>query len=127
MSKPAGLYCTGALAVFSGLLCFRMSLYRLKGSPGESDPKSDLNKWHLAQTLNQEWNATLLPLFIAAHLSNLKCPTVNAAIIAVSASRVTFVIAKVFDTNSLRLAFPSMLTTYLGTFYIGAKVVQAAL
>jgi hypothetical protein len=47
--------CVGALSMLGGALAFRMSLYRLAGSPGDGNPSSPLSKMSELQLLTSEW------------------------------------------------------------------------
>ena len=130
MSSTAILGCVGALAVLGNGLGLRMSFFRVAGSPGEADPNSPLQKMYLAQQLTAEWNGTLLPLFLALNAAKITDSAAVGTVVAITASRIAFGV-KVTGVTPSSLSKPigyvTMITTYLGTFYLGGRLIANAL
>ena len=124
------LQCIGILALQSCFQALRMSFFRLAGSPGENDPKSDLNRHHLAQQLTAEWNPLGMVLILAnrflvkdADGDSWGCVFAIAANLFVL-SRVTFTLRVLFYEKlsflpNIALMMP-MIFCYAATAIMGA-------
>ena len=122
--------CVGALAILGNGHGLRMSFFRVAGSPGEADPNSSLNKFYLAQQLTAEWNGTLLPLFLALQAAKITDTAAVGTVVAITASRIAFGVKTtgVFPKAVVKpIGYVTMITTYLGTFYLGGRLIAHAL
>eukprot|EP00658_Telonema_sp_P-2_P052898 TRINITY_DN4122_c0_g1_i3.p1 TRINITY_DN4122_c0_g1~~TRINITY_DN4122_c0_g1_i3.p1 ORF type:complete len:156 (+),score=64.88 TRINITY_DN4122_c0_g1_i3:141-608(+) len=118
--------CIGVLGIQAGLQAFKMTLFRLAGSPGEQDPNSDLNRHYLAQQLTAEWNPIGMVLILAgrtlmSHKDNEGCKTKNcifsAAANAFVVGRLAFTAVVLFaPQHHMKVAPAAMIATYLSTF-----------
>lgn len=115
----------GSMGVLSGLLAFRMSLYRVAGSPGEDKEDSDLTNMYWTQQLNAEWVpvGVGLGLALVAKGTMQKCAVARNLLALFCLSRWVFVAARLgLRSNPMPLAFPSMMTTYAATFGMSAML-----
>ncbi|CUG05837.1 membrane-associated protein, putative [Bodo saltans] len=117
------LQCVGALSLLSGALAFRMSLFRLAGSPGEDKPNSPINNWGLTQCLAAEWNPLVIGLLLALHLRGDNSTVSVATAVALTASRIVFA-GRTVAPKALAypVSFGSMVTSYLGVFLLSGKL-----
>lgn len=106
----------GGLGGLCGLMALRMSMFRLAGSPGESDSKSPMNRFSEIQLLNAEWAPVGGFLILANILAKGQPSRVNLLALAFVLSRLGFA-SKSFMPSNLRfpVGFASMLVTYLST------------
>ena len=118
--------CIGALAVLGGLQAFRMSMFRLAGSPGEQDPTSPLSKTHEKQQLTAEWNPVGFALLLALILRKDTTPLSKGLAVAFTASRFGFA-STIYLPKAVQfpVAFTSMIATYAATFGIGGALLLA--
>lgn len=120
--------CIGSLAGLSLTLALRMSFFRLAGSPGESDPNSNLNDWYLHQQLASEWNPLLMILFLALQVQKVDSPIATTAAVIVTASRFAFFLKRFVPVQSLKfpLSFVAMNATYVGGATLVWKLLESA-
>ena len=119
--------CIGSMGVLSGILGFRMSMFRLAGSPGESDPESDLNRWYLANQLQAEWApvGVGLGLALVAKGTAAKCACARNCIAIFATARWAFVLAQLFCPKIATMA-PAMMSMYASTFAMGGMLLIPA-
>ena len=120
--------CIGVLGIQAGLQALRMSFFRLAGSPGESDPNSDLNRHYLAQQLTAEWNPLGMVLILAGRMIGNRgkkecclqhCVFTGAANLFVI-SRLGFTAGCLyFPQHHKKFGMPTMIGTYLSVFTMG--------
>jgi len=111
----------GALGALCGLMALRMSMFRLGGSKGENDPKSEMNRFSEAQLLTSEWAPTGGFLILANILAKSQPTRVNALALAFVVARVFFC-AKLLVPSNLRfpVSFSAMVATYLSVLALSA-------
>lgn len=109
--------CIGSLGVLSGLLGARMSVYRVNGSPGEADPNSELNRWHLANQLHAEWAPVGVGLGLAllARGTLQKSQTARNMVAVFATARWIFTLALLF-CDQMAVKGPAMGAMYGTTF-----------
>jgi len=116
--------CCGALAILAGGLGVKMSQFRVAGSPGENDPNSALNKWYLHNQLVAEWNATLIPLFLAANVAGVNDRAATAVIVVATLGRYGFLLKLIAPRNKqVLIGAPCHLPTYVACVYLGIRLV----
>jgi hypothetical protein len=115
--------CVGSLGVLSGILGFRMSLFRVAGSPGEADPESDLNKWYLANMLHSEWApvGAGLALALVAKGTAQKSAAARNCVAIFATSRWIFTLAVLF-CDKIAIKMPAMMSMYGTVFAMGGML-----
>ena len=110
---PCVYSCIGSLGALSVVLGFRMSLFRINGSPGENQPDSPLNRWHLANQLHSEWAPVGVGMALAlAMRGTAQHNGLARNLIALfSLSRWVFAGAVIYCPK-IQLMMPSMMTMY---------------
>lgn len=123
MADITYLQCAGALALVSGALGLKMSMFRLAGSPGEKDPESALNKWWLSQSLAAEWNPVVWALLFGLQfLGDFSVPSKTLAV-SLTASRIAFATRPLWSSKGgYFVGFSSMIVTYLTTFLLASRL-----
>ena len=116
----------GALTLLGGFQAFRMSMFRLAGSPGEQDPTSPLSKTHEKQQLTAEWNPVGIALLLALILRKDTTPLSKGLALAFTAGRFGFA-STIYLPKAVQfpVAFASMISTYVATFGIAGKLLLA--
>ena len=123
--------CIGSLTILGGALAYRMSDYRVAGSPGEDVEDSPLNRTYEAQMLTAEWNPVGTGLMLALYLKHPQLNEITrlvgtTAAIAFTVSRFLFVARYWMDKKySITVGMPTMITTYLATFTMAGLLMIA--
>ena len=130
MSDYFYIKCVGAIGALCGAMAWKMTLFRLAGSPGEGEEKSPLTKWYWAQQLTCEWASIGTPLLLALQMRNLSEDTTKGKVAKIAATvftvtRFTFAIARTVAPDSLifPLSAGSMVPTYAATFTMAGVLV----
>ena len=116
----------GTLGAMSALMAFRMSMYRLGGSPGGDKPNSPLNKFSDEQLLHAEWAPVGAFLALAMYAKGTSAEYTAYLIAAFTASRIVFT-ASMFLSDSRRtlVGLPAMVTCYAATLGMSAMLIAA--
>ena len=113
----------GALGVLYTALAFRMSMYRLAGSPGEDEPNSRLNRFHELQMLTAEWTPIGIGLGLALVFKNT-APTqwIELLVAAVVLTRYVFAATRILKLSYV-FGVLSMTGCYIATFAMSGLLI----
>ena len=116
--------CIGTLFLLYVALAFRMSLYRLAGSPGEDKPNSPLNRFYEVQMLTAEWVPVGAILALALlYKGTLPSFYIDCLVGSFTLSRILFAAAALRYIPIFAVRVVAMSTCYLVTIAMAAALV----
>ena len=116
-----------ALGALSAGLAFRMTAYRLAGSPGEGKPSSAMSRVSERQLLNAEWAPLGAALGVALWVQGA-APEWTARLMALfTATRFIFAAALLVPEGArFGVVLPTMVTCYGATFAMAGLLAASA-